>query len=93
MNNREFIVNFIGSALVVKDIYNPEYQFVPSHGENHTFKVSPDRNHSFEYMLSSAWSEGAVFNNKIDFTEYIRKSAREFNNPLIVRLADIEEKQ
>ena len=61
----------------------PEYQFVSTNNQNHTFKVSPKQNR-FEYLLSSAWSEGAVYNNKEDFTEYIRKTEKEFNNQLQV---------
>ena len=34
-------VAFIGSAIVVKDEYRPEYQFVPGMGGNHTFRVVP----------------------------------------------------
>jgi hypothetical protein len=43
-------------------------------------------------MLASAWSEGAVYNNKEDFTEYIRKTHQEYNNPLKVQFAGTDEK-
>ena len=91
-DREDYQVDFIGTALVVKDIYQPEYQFVSSHDGNHTFKVTPLHNNSFEYFLASAWSEGAVYNNKKDFTEYIRKTEQEFNNPLQVQFAGTDEK-
>ena len=36
---KSFYVDFVGTALVVKEKYNPEYQLVPSHGPNHTFRI------------------------------------------------------
>ena len=81
-NRKENVVDFIGSALIVKDSYKPEYQFVSDRNGNHTFKISPNETNSFEYMLSSAWSEGAVYNDKESFTDYIRKTRLEYNNPL-----------
>ena len=91
-DREDYQVDFIGSALVVKDIYHPEYQFVPFYHGNHTFKITPGQNNSYEFLLASAWSEGAVYNNKKDFTDYIRKSELEFNNPIQVQLAGIQEK-
>jgi len=90
-NRDEYQVDFVGSALVVRDIYKPEYQFVKSHEGNHTFKLSPKQN-SFEYMLASAWSEGAVYNNKHEFTEYMRKTEKEFNHPVLVQFMAIANK-
>jgi hypothetical protein len=92
-DREDYQVDFIGSALVVKDEYHPEYRFVSSHEGNHTFRVIPGQNNGFEFLLSSAWSEGAVYNNKEDFTEYIRKTALEFNNPLKVSFMASHEKK
>ena len=58
---------YLGAALIVKDNYKPAYQFVSSHDGNHTFKITAAKDHTFEYLLSSAWSEGAVYNNEKDF--------------------------
>ena len=91
-DREEYVVSFIGSALVVKDQFMPEYQFVSGQGGNHTFRINQSINDSFEYLLSSAWSEGTVYNNKEDFTEYIKMVALEFNNPLIVSFVDIQQK-
>jgi len=87
----DYQVDFIGSAIVVKDVYKPEYQFVSSREGNHTIKVTPHHN-TYEFMLASAWSEGAVYNNKEDFTEYMRKTHLEYNNPLKVQFAGTDEK-
>jgi hypothetical protein len=92
-DRQDYVVSFIGSALIVKDEYQPEYQFVPSKSGNHTFKVKPDPNNSFEYLLSSAWSEGAVYNSKEDFANYVRKTAIEYNNPLLSQFRTYEQKQ
>ncbi len=90
-DREDYQVDFIGSALVVKDIYQPEYQFISAHGGNHTFKVTPHHN-TYEFMLASAWSEGAVYNNKNDFTEYIKKTHLEYNNPLVVEFNSVHKK-
>jgi len=89
-DREEYIVDFIGSALVVKDEYSPEYQFTEQHGQNHTFKINAPKDNSFEFMIASAWSDGAVYNNKEDFEAYIRMTAREYNNPLQTRFVEIE---
>jgi hypothetical protein len=81
-DREEHLVDFIGTALIVKDKYKPEYQFINEHKGNHAFKITASNDNSFEYLLSSAWSEGAVYNNKKDFTKYINKTAVEYNNPV-----------
>nr|WP_294895121.1 DUF4861 family protein [uncultured Pedobacter sp.] len=76
------IVDFIGKALVVKDKYKPQYQFVKAAAGNHTFKLTADKDHSYEYMLLAAWSEGAVLNTKEQFKNYVEQTAIEYNNPV-----------
>ncbi len=88
----DWFVPFIGKALVVKDQYQPEYQFTPNSGGNHTFKVSPDVNNSFEYMLFAAWSEGAVYNTQKDFEAYVQQSAMEYDHPLEIDFVKVEKK-
>ncbi len=85
-------VDFVGTALVVKDCYKPEYQFVRSYGENHCFKIPSNENMTYEYMLFGAWSEGSVLNTTESFKEYVLKTAKEYNNPLQVRELTIEKK-
>jgi hypothetical protein len=85
-------VDFIGSALVVKDKYDPQYQRVSSYGNNHTFRIplTPDR--SFEYLIAGAWSEGVVYNTPESFKQYVQKTALEYNNPVAVRFGEMEQK-
>ncbi|MCP4047013.1 MAG: DUF4861 domain-containing protein, partial [Gammaproteobacteria bacterium] len=87
------IVDFIGTALIVRDSYKPEYQFIEEHNGNHTFKIGAPDKQSFEFMLSSAWSEGAVYNNARDFTDYINKTALEYNDPVRTSFARKQEKE
>jgi hypothetical protein len=86
-------VDFIGSALIVKDEYRPEYRFVASNSGNHTFAITAPGDNSYEFLLSSAWSEGAVYNTPEEFTAYIRKTALEYNNPLLIRFTGKQEKE
>ncbi len=86
------VVDFIGTALVVKDIYEPQYQYVGSRGGNHTFRIPVTGDLSYEYLIAGAWSEGAVYNSPGKFKEYVIKSAKEYNNPVKVRFEGIEYK-
>jgi len=86
-------VQFIGTALVVKDEYSPEYRFVETRGGNHTFSIPVNGNHTFEYMIAGAWSQGAVYNTPESFKDYMVKTAKEYNNPVQVVFGGIEEKK
>lgn len=88
----DWLMPFVGKAVVVKDSYSPVYQFTSRNGGNHTLKVTPDSKNSFEYMIFAAWSEGAVYNNQTDFETYVVKTAEEYNNPLLVNFIAKEEK-
>jgi hypothetical protein len=85
-------VEFVGSALVVKDLYKPVYQRISSLGSNHTFRipVTPDR--TFEYMIAGAWNEGVVYNTPELFKAYVRTTAIEYNNPVQVTFGALETK-
>ena len=89
----DWFVPFVGKALVVKDKYLPQYQFTPNAGGNHTFKISPDSENRFEYMLFAAWSEGEVYKNQEEFEAYVQKTAMEFNHPIEIGFARIELKK
>jgi hypothetical protein len=86
-------VDFIGTALVVKDIYKPEYQFIEDHRGNHAFRITEPQGNSFEYLLSSAWSEGAVYNNPKDFAAYIMQTSLEYENPVQASFTQFQEKE
>jgi hypothetical protein len=89
----EWLMPFVGKAIVVKDIYLPKYQYVTNGEGNHTFKVTPDAQNSFEYMIFAAWSEGAVYNNQKDFETYVQTTAREFNSPVGINFIRMDEKE
>jgi len=42
--------------------------------------------------LSSAWSEGAVYNKQKDFSDYIRKTKLEYESPVQAGFAGIQER-
>ena len=86
------VVDFIGGAIVVKDCYKPQYQYIPYYEGNHTFRVTPDEDNTFEYMVCTAWSEGTKLRNKTDFNEYVEEQAVQFNNPITYKFVKIEGK-
>jgi hypothetical protein len=86
-------VDFIGGALVVRDIDRPQYVYVSSHEGNHTFKVPGGAEHSFEYMIANAWSEGAVLKNYAEFKDYVLKEAQGFNRPVELSFSALDPKR
>jgi hypothetical protein len=85
-------VDYIGTALVVKDSYKPEFQFVPAHQGNYTFRIPVTPDYSFEYMIAGAWSEGAFLKTPKEFTDYMIKTAQEYNNPVKIGFGPVENK-
>ena len=86
-------VAYVGTGLIVKDSYRPRFRFVPAHQGNYTFSVPAGRNRAFEYMVLAGWSEGEVLNKAEDFKAYVFRTAREYNNPVVVRLGPVERKE
>ncbi len=87
------IVDFEGIALVVRDTYQPEYKKIKSFGGNHVFKLPLTPDHTFEYMIMGGWSDGAVNKTAKEFMEYAVTEALKYNNPLMIKELDLEEKQ
>jgi hypothetical protein len=83
-------IAMIGSALVVKDEYQPEYQFVPDLQGNHTFRFTPRADGAYEYLIAGAWSEGAVLNTYEQFEEYVLRTAREYGSPVSVKATRVD---
>jgi len=85
-------VEFEGIALVVRDEYKPEYRNIDDFGGNHVFKIpiTPDR--SFEYMIAGGWSQGTANNTADEFEDYVISEALTYNNPLEIKIFDLEEK-
>jgi hypothetical protein len=87
---QKITVDYIGAACIVKDVYNPTYQFVPAYSSNLTFKVAPTADRSFEYLLAAAWSEGPPFDTAGEFKNYVLDTERKYNNPVRPIVHDVE---
>lgn len=82
LRENSLIVDFVGTALVVPESYSPEYVFVPAYDGNHTYRIMPNEERAFEYLIAAGWSEGAVNQTAEEFREYVLRTAEEFNSPL-----------
>jgi len=80
-------LDFEGIALVVKEIYKPEYRDIKNgaFGENHVMRIPVNPDRSYEYMIAGAWSEGAVNKTADEFRQYMTTAALEYNNPPIIK--------
>ncbi len=85
-------VDFAASALAVKDSANAEYVFTPDYQGNHLFRVPVTPDHAFEYMIAASWSEAAILNTREGFRDYVIASAREFNSPVRLSAAIVEDR-
>ena len=86
------IVDFEGIALIVKDIYKPEYRNIKSLGGNHIFKIPVTHDCSFDYMILGGWSQGTVNKTADEFKDYVVTEAQKYNYPLRISLGAMEEK-
>ena len=75
----------MGSALIVPGAFRPEYQFVNDYLGNHTFRVTPRADGTYEYLIAGAWSEGAVLKTWDTFQQYVVQTALEYESPLRIR--------
>ncbi|MFC1538990.1 DUF4861 family protein [Candidatus Latescibacterota bacterium] len=87
------IVEFEGIALVIPNKYKPEYKNINGLGGNHVFKipVTPDR--SFEYLIAGGWSQGKINTTETEFRKYVLTEALKYNNPPVVNVSSLEEKE
>jgi hypothetical protein len=86
-------VDYVGSALVVKDALHPQFRFIPGFAGNYAFAIPAAKEHCFEYLIFAAWSEGSLLKKPAEFKEYVIKTALEYNNPVLVNFKGIEHKQ
>jgi len=86
------VVDFVGSALVVRNTFSPDYVFVPAFDGNHVFRIEPNEERRFEYLIAAGWSEGAVNNTAMEFENYVLRVAEEYNAPVEFVGAKIEER-
>jgi hypothetical protein len=84
------MVDYVATALVVPEKYSPEYIFVPAYQGNHAFRIKPNRERTFEYLIAAGWSEGAVNRTAAEFQDYTLRVAEEFNSPLKLLSAKLE---
>lgn len=82
LRENSLTVDYVGTALVVPEKHSPEYVFIPEYGENHAFRIAPNEERSFEYLIAAGWSEGAVNRNAAEFRDYVLRTAAEFNSPI-----------
>ena len=90
LRENSLFVDFVGTALVVPEKYSPEYVFVPAYSENHAFRIKPNDELSFEYLVAAGWSEGAVHRTAAAFQEYVLDTAEEFNAPPVLSAHTLE---
>lgn len=91
-DGKEYTVDFVGNAIVVKDKYKPQYQPIAGFEGNHTFRIPLTGDLTYEYIIFAAWNEGEVYNTPALFKEYVIKTAKEYNNPAQVRIEGVEYK-
>ena len=81
VRENSLVVDYAGTALVVPEKYSPEYVFVSAFNGNHAFRVPPNKERTFEYLIAAGWSEGTVNRNAAEFQEYVLRVAEGFNSP------------
>lgn len=84
------IVDYVGTALIVREDYDPEYVYVPAYSENHAFRIEPNAARRFEYLIAAGWSEGAVNRTPEEFERYVLRVAEEYNAPVEFAGAELE---
>jgi hypothetical protein len=91
-DGKSYTVDFVGNAVAVKDEYRPQYRSLSSFGGNHTFAIPVTKDLTYEYMIFAAWGEGEVYNTPELFKAYVIKTAKEYNNPVQVKVEKVETK-
>lgn len=92
LRENSLFVDYVGTALIVPERFSPEYVFVPDYRGNHTFRIKPNEEHTFEYIIAAGWSEGAVNRTPEEFKEYVLRAAEEFNAPVQLVSATLEDR-
>ena len=85
-------IDFAGIAMIVKDKYMPEYRDIKTFQGNHVFHLPVTDDLSYEYLITASWSEGLVGNTPESFTSYVKETALEYNNPIMLDSAQLERK-
>lgn len=93
LRENTLFVDYVGTALVVPEKYDPEYVAVPEFSENHAFRIEPGQARAFEYLIAAGWSEGSVNRTPEAFEEYVLGTAEEFNAPIELATAQPQTRQ
>ncbi|MET0336439.1 MAG: DUF4861 family protein [Caulobacter sp.] len=88
----DLMVDYAGTALVVKDSAKATYVFSAERQGNHLFKMPRTSDDRYEYMLAAGWSEGAVLKTQEAFADYVAVKASEYNSPIRFGGAALESK-
>ncbi|MGQ2991342.1 MAG: DUF4861 family protein [Brevundimonas sp.] len=72
---------YAGTALIVPEGDHGAYQFEPTRGENHVFRIPAQTDRTYRYMLAAGWSEGEVLKTPEAFADYVAASARSYASP------------
>lgn len=90
LRENSLFVDFVGTAMIVPERYAPKYVFVPAYLGNHTFRIEPNEDLSFEYIIAAGWSEGTVNRTPQEFEKYVLRVAEELNAPVQLVSATLE---
>ncbi len=85
-------VDFMGIALVVKDVYKPRYRFIEAYQGSHTMRLPLTEDLSYEYLIAAGWSDGTVNRTEAEFKEYVLQTRKEYNAPPAVKGLRLEKK-
>lgn len=85
-------VDFTIHAFAVPKQYNPKFQPVESYGGNYTYRIESPVDHSFTYIIGSAWSDGVRFETQERFKDYMRAVVQWIDNPVDVKIGPVEER-
>jgi hypothetical protein len=91
LRENSLIVDYVGTALVVREQYDPEYVYVPAFSENHAFRIEPNAKHRFEYLIAAGWSEGVINRTPEEFERYVIRTAEEYEAPVEFAGAKLEQ--
>jgi hypothetical protein len=89
---RDFRVGFEAIAMVVKDMYKPQYRNIKGFNGNHVFSFPATPDLKYEYMIAGAWNEGAVNKTPEEFKKYVQDEATLYNNPVKIAIGGMENK-
>lgn len=87
-----FLVDFMGTAMVLKNPNNSEYQFVNDFDGNHTLRFPLNEDKSFEYLIAAGWSNGSVNKTPDEFQSYVYSITNEYRNPIEIKSVSFEKK-